>query len=148
MAKCFHLTVTLPDEKPETFTLGASQILLGRGGESRIPMEVPSVSTRHCLLERTPDGYQVRDLGSRNGTLLNGQMISADPVPLSHGDRLVLGEVVKLRFTESKEIGDEMAGPRIRVENGGEGRPRKPDPAMMVNPVAAAVAAATQKLKR
>lgn len=148
MVKCYHLTLTLPEEKPKAFTLAAERILLGRGDESRIPMEVSSVSTRHCELEKVPEGYLIRDLGSKNGTLLNGQPVSDEPILLSHGDRLVLGELVKLRFTESTEIGDDRPRARVSAENGPRVRLRKAELPPMVNPVAAAVAAATQRLKK
>jgi pSer/pThr/pTyr-binding forkhead associated (FHA) protein len=65
-------------------------------------------SRRHCRVEVTPAGAFVRDLGSRNGTFLNGARIGRRPtdwgaldwsaegtsLPLAHGDELRVGDTV------------------------------------------------------
>ncbi|MCC6883648.1 MAG: FHA domain-containing protein [Verrucomicrobiales bacterium] len=148
MAKCYHLALLQPDEEPAFYTLAADRVLLGRGRDSRIPLDVSSVSTRHCELERTDKGYQLRDLGSKNGTLVNGQAVGKTPALLNHGDLLVLGELVTFHYTESAEISDASSQKRAAEERAGREQAKKPILPPMVNPVAAAVAAATQKLRR
>ncbi|MCU0772490.1 MAG: FHA domain-containing protein [Verrucomicrobia bacterium] len=49
--------------------------LVGRGPENDIVLAHPSVSTRHCLIELREEGLLVRDLGSTNGTELDGRPI-------------------------------------------------------------------------
>lgn len=49
------------------------------------------VSDEHALIAPTGDGWAVRDLGSTNGTYLNGAKVS-QPTPLSAGDQLRLGK--------------------------------------------------------
>jgi len=53
----------------------------------------PALSRRHAVLERQDDGrYAIKDLGSTNGTELNGHPLAADsPVALDDGDRMTLG---------------------------------------------------------
>lgn len=53
----------------------------------------PALSRRHAVLRRLPDGgYAIEDLGSTNGTEVNGQPIPAGvPVALGDGDRVHLG---------------------------------------------------------
>jgi pSer/pThr/pTyr-binding forkhead associated (FHA) protein len=49
----------------------------------------PTVSTRHAELVRVDDGWAIRDLGSRNGTRVNGWLATEEP--LHAGDTLTLG---------------------------------------------------------
>ena len=47
-------------------------ITIGRSEDNDIALSAPSITRRHAQLERTATGWQVRDLGSRNGTFLDG----------------------------------------------------------------------------
>lgn len=47
-------------------------ITIGRAPDNMIVIEDPSVSSRHAQLERAGDNYRVKDLGSTNGTRVNG----------------------------------------------------------------------------
>jgi len=64
-----------------------------------------SISRRHIEFSRSGDSYAVRDLSSKNGTMLRGTALKADaaPVEVHHGDRLKIGDIF-LRFAFVKEI--------------------------------------------
>jgi phosphoserine phosphatase RsbU/P len=62
---------------------------LGRSSESDLCMAHAQVSRQHACIESEPDGLYLRDLGSRHGTLRNGERI--DRVRLCSGDRIALG---------------------------------------------------------
>ena len=49
------------------------------------------MSRRHVLVMATPGGYTIRDLGSQNGTYVNGTRV--DESPLTDGDRITIGEI-------------------------------------------------------
>ena len=66
---------------------------LGRGAELAISLADRSVSRDHAVVTRDGDTVTVRDLGSRNGTTVNGERVTA-PRPLRAGDRVALGNVV------------------------------------------------------
>jgi hypothetical protein len=69
--------------------------ILGRGQEADLVLADLSVSRRHAEIRHRSDGaLEIRDLGSRNGTFLNGARVAA--APLQPGDRLTLGQVTIL----------------------------------------------------
>ena len=71
----------------------------------------PSVSRRHCVFRREEDGrVQVKDLDSRNGTVVNGLPVKEHW--LRHGDEIATGDSVFLFLVED----DERAVPASRVE--------------------------------
>jgi len=63
------------------------QHLFGRGDECLVRFKSDMVSRQHCALRVEGDEVTVRDLGSCNGTLVNGVLIQ-DEQPLQHGDEL------------------------------------------------------------
>jgi type II secretory ATPase GspE/PulE/Tfp pilus assembly ATPase PilB-like protein len=76
----------------QTLTLGDKQISIGRGPENTIPLLDEQASRRHAIIERStlPEGdFVVRDLGSRNGTKLNG--IRVEQAALRHDDVVRVG---------------------------------------------------------
>jgi Nif-specific regulatory protein len=97
--------------KDSTVPLPDSEITLGRDPTNAIPVVDPSVSRKHCRLRREEDGrFQIRDLDSRNGTMVNGVAIKEHW--LRHGDELAIGDSVFLFLLE--EEGQPI--PRSRVE--------------------------------
>src|SRR5438045_1832591 len=63
---------------------------IGRGAECHIRPDSDWVSRQHCLLRVADDGGYLRDLGSSNGTLVNGRLVSGE-LRLDHGDRIQIG---------------------------------------------------------
>ena len=77
--------------------LAEGPVLLGRGKECQVRLEDPAVSTLHCRVSPDPrKGFVIEDLGSTNGTLVNGRRIEG-PSELSYGDRITIGSTI-LRF--------------------------------------------------
>lgn len=64
---------------------------IGRDPKSDVVLDDPSISYFHAQLVRQGNDAYLRDLGSRNGTYVNGQLISV-PHRLAHGDKIKLGE--------------------------------------------------------
>jgi hypothetical protein len=65
---------------------------LGRGGENAIRLDGDDfASTRHAMLEPRPDGLWVEDVGSTNGTFVNGARVTT-PRRLSKGDIVRVGQ--------------------------------------------------------
>jgi hypothetical protein len=94
------------NQPPITFRLDKPSNLIGRRSDIRgIYPEVAlnfddAVSHRHALLNRQLDGtFTVRDIGSTNGTQLNGVELGAMvDIPIQDGDQLTLGHWTRLTF--------------------------------------------------
>src|SRR5215813_11223949 len=69
-------------------------MVLGREGAPMI-LDDQQCSRRHAVLRETPQGVVVEDLGSRNGTWVNGARITG-PTLLQPGDQLYLGSTTLL----------------------------------------------------
>ena len=76
------------------FELNSAQLTVGRGGQNDIPLASDDyASARHARFEPRQDGVWVQDLGSTNGTFLNG-------VRLERPRRLTPGDVVRVGETD------------------------------------------------
>lgn len=65
----------------------AGTLILGRGRNCDVTLVGPTVSDEQAMLRRSKTGWEIEDLGSRNGTFRNGQRITG-PVLLVHGDHV------------------------------------------------------------
>lgn len=72
---------------------GPGEVLIGRGPECHVRPESTVVSRQHCLLRIGTGGILLHNLGSTNGTLVNGKRVVEDRC-LQLGDNLQLGPVV------------------------------------------------------
>lgn len=73
--------------------LPAVRVLIGRDQACHIRLASDDVSRQHCSLRVSPDGIYARDLGSRNGTLVNDVAIVHETL-LQPGDLLQVGPMV------------------------------------------------------
>lgn len=79
------------------FELVKSEIVIGRDESVELHIASPAVSRRHARLMRDGEGYVLEDLGSSNGTFVNGQRISGRH-PLKSGDQVRLGQAITLTY--------------------------------------------------
>ncbi|MCU0514933.1 MAG: TIR domain-containing protein [Anaerolineae bacterium] len=79
------------------FRLEKAVIVLGRDAANDITISDPEISRHHLRLSQHSSGYAVEDLGSTNGTLINGQRVSG-VVPLLPGSALSLGDTILLSY--------------------------------------------------
>jgi hypothetical protein len=81
---------------------------IGRGKANALRLPHPSISNRHCVIHRTPKGFEVQDLHSSNGVVLNSKRINTGL--LKDGDRMDLGEI-RLTFKDAPpaELGRTVA---------------------------------------
>src|SRR5438270_426556 len=72
-----------------TFSLRDGEVSVGREASNDLWIADASLSRRHCMLNGNGETFSLRDLGSRNGTLVNG--VPVDEKRLSHGDQITVG---------------------------------------------------------
>lgn len=94
-APSFQLTMRSGPTPGKTFLLEKEEILLGRDLANDIPISDPEISRRHARFMMQGDSILIEDLGSTNGSFLNGQRISS-PQQLRAGDVITLGEDIVL----------------------------------------------------
>lgn len=81
------------------FELNSAQLTVGRGGQNDVALRSDEyASARHARFEPRQDGVWVQDLGSTNGTFLNGMRLER-PQRLANGDVVRVGET-DLRFEQ------------------------------------------------
>ncbi len=81
----------------ETFPLEKVELVMGREPGVEIQIDSPGVSRRHARLSLQSGQYFLHDLGSSNGTFLNGERLG-QARPLKHGDQIRLGRTVTLEY--------------------------------------------------
>jgi pSer/pThr/pTyr-binding forkhead associated (FHA) protein len=99
-----HLEVSKPSGR-ELIPLSGQRVTLGKASTNDVALEHDeTVSRLHAVFENLGFAWSLRDLGSRNGTFLNGEKITAERV-LRSGDEVRVGKS-RLLFWEVKETKD------------------------------------------
>lgn len=75
---------------------------IGRTAANAIALRDSSVSAKHASVVRTPEGFVIEDLGSRNGTFVNGEKLTEKRF-LVEGDLVRLGKVI-LTFNLAADV--------------------------------------------
>lgn len=99
----------------KSFSLPDSTTVIGRRGDCDLCIPLKTVSRRHCQLNQDKETINIRDLGSRSGTFLNGKRI--DEAAVKAGDYIRIGPLI---------FGLQING---RPENIVPPKPVKPKPA-------------------
>jgi two-component system cell cycle response regulator len=89
------LTVVAGAQPGVMFTLGSVSVV-GRGRACAIRIDEPIISREHARVRRVGSAYLIDDLGSRNGTFVNGAPVKTQE--LAEGDRVSFGSQTVLRF--------------------------------------------------
>jgi ABC-type multidrug transport system ATPase subunit len=89
----------------ETYPIESGELVLGREPGVSLLIESPGVSRRHARIYLQNEQVYVEDLGSSNGTFLNGERLEM-PRRLKHGDQVRLGRAVTLVYEGDKPTAD------------------------------------------
>lgn len=84
--------VSLPGEQVREYRIFDSSIVIGSGAEADFVVDEPTVSRRHARIRKHRGRYLLSDLGSTNGTLINGKPIRGE-IALARADDIQLGTV-------------------------------------------------------
>ncbi|MEO6398062.1 MAG: FhaA domain-containing protein [Tepidiformaceae bacterium] len=86
-----HRDLELRFADGSSMPLSHTPFSIGRGPGNDLVLPVLSVSRLHAEIVKTPTGVTIRDLGSRNGILVNGERVAE--YPLEDGGRVTIGDI-------------------------------------------------------
>ncbi len=109
----FKLTLvnTQSSTPPKEFELIKPEVVIGRDDGVEIVISTPAVSRRHARLMLEGDAYAIEDLGSSNGTFVNGDRLIGRR-KLQHGDQIRLGQAINLMY--SSPVAEEPGKTAVR----------------------------------
>ncbi len=84
-----NLLLVKKDGSVKTFPMPSSVTVMGRRKDCDLRIPLDSISRKHCRLTTQDNGVKIRDLNSRNGTVINGKTIEEKDI--TAGDKLSLG---------------------------------------------------------
>ena len=129
MVSQFQLIMRSGPTPGASFTLEGDQLTIGRDSTNEITINDAEISRRHARLTFQGGKYVLDDLGSTNGTFVNGQRL-AGPRVLKAGEVVSFGEQIVLVFEVTNiDSGATMVSPRAAAAV-----PSAPRPAMMPPP--------------
>lgn len=109
-----------------TVPLEGTVLTMGRGGENDIVLAEHGVSRQHARIQRVSQGWVLTDLGSTNGTYVNGQRIR-DGHLLRAGDRVTIGSTVV-----EAQLAGAVGAPVLEEGEQETTAPARPRPLLMV----------------
>ncbi len=128
-----RLTVYFPEDSPTIHEFVGQKLTVGRLVDNDVTLDDGSVSGRHAEVDLSGDVAVLRDLGSTNGTFLNGEQVTGEAA-LREGDEIYFGgvrsvfmEAVPAASVEFEEapvsVAHATAAPVFEVSDSGTGRP-------------------------
>jgi predicted component of type VI protein secretion system len=100
------------DLEGERWILDQDRTTIGRSSDCDIVLPKRQVSRYHARIERNDGSYVLWDLGSKNGTYVNGHKVGAEPYRLQDGDEIQIALCVKLGFVGADAtVPLELTGP-------------------------------------
>jgi predicted component of type VI protein secretion system len=101
MTKEVAMLLVQEGNSPKTqWPLVKSSVIIGRENSSDVQIDDRQVSRQHAEIAQTNQGYTLRDLGSKNGTFLNGETVTHEPRLIRNGDEVGIALCAKLTFVE------------------------------------------------
>lgn len=97
----------LPSGDKLRFLINSHEIGIGKAPHNDLIIPDPTVSNTHAVLLFRDNCYSIVDLGSRNGTYVNGERVTNHALTLRHGDSIQMGQTV-LTFRNSGETSENV----------------------------------------
>ncbi len=110
--KKFHLTVIKGYNKGEVFPLEEDEVIIGRGEENDIVLNIAEISRTHSVLTRGEEGYIIKDLDSTNGTFVDKKKVG-EKYLLKPDDTIMLGDAIYLTYQADIDPEETLVTPRL-----------------------------------
>ena len=114
-----------------THDLIGDVITIGRTPSNDVVIDDPTVSAEHASLTKSPSGYHLRDLGSTNGTHING--VSITDAELKDGAEIRFGYVTGV-FRDATASTDQARGMQVSSEHDGPAQVRVSETQSILSP--------------
>jgi pSer/pThr/pTyr-binding forkhead associated (FHA) protein len=95
--KLLNLIDNINFKLSESYVVG-NKTFIGRNRGNDIILDAPFFSGKHACIFKQNNDFFIEDLGSKNGTFVNGQTIRNDPMPIKNGDILQIGQIISFIF--------------------------------------------------
>jgi pSer/pThr/pTyr-binding forkhead associated (FHA) protein len=89
-----RFTVVSGPFRGQSFEVPRGIFIIGRESDCRLPLDSSFVSRHHCALLMDDYTLRIRDLGSKNGTFINGDLARTGQHILTDGDTIRVGDLV------------------------------------------------------
>ncbi|MCZ6892209.1 MAG: FHA domain-containing protein [Chloroflexi bacterium] len=101
-----HLIIKRPGQPEQREAVPEGEVTIGRAEGNTIVIDDSRISREHAILTPDASGHRIRDLGSRNGTRVNGKQPTAEGQLLRNGDHIALGrsQVLLSYYTEDVTV--------------------------------------------
>ena len=106
------------DGERRSFSMARDMTVIGRREDCDLRIPLGEVSRKHCRIVRDGDSLKLEDLGSSNGTFLNGQRVQE--AMLGPGDTVQVGPVVFVLQVDGQPADDELQPVTMAAAAGGE----------------------------
>src|SRR5262245_17896770 len=111
------LILSEPFKATKHILIHKNPFVIGRTAESDLVLDRTSISKRHAHIVFDGEGHMLEDLQSKNGTLLNGQIIQ-EAVPINNGDMITLGGVdIVFKTIQQEELNADVKKNMSRIKS-------------------------------
>jgi pSer/pThr/pTyr-binding forkhead associated (FHA) protein len=114
VVRAFHLVMQQGPTPGHTIELNTAEFVLGRDPGCEFVINDIEVSRRHARLIAQSGGYVIEDLGSTNGTFVEGERVRSVR-PLKSGENIQLGESISLRYEAEPETSARDLSPLLKT---------------------------------
>lgn len=104
-----------------TFELNTNRILIGSNDDNQLVLQADSVAAVHVSLEFRQNRWVLQDLGSEQGTIINGELVD-EPYALSHADTIFIGSAVLQFQTDYVSVEEAVSSPPPEADHEISGR--------------------------
>ncbi len=101
-----HVIIMSGEKKGTRLEVDQPEAVIGRAPENFITLNAPSISGKHCAILKDEERYSIKDLGSTNGTRLNGRTVEESR--LKPKDLIMAGEIELMFDGANIEIDQSM----------------------------------------